>query len=67
MDYSKHGGAVLLGLKGAVIKTHGSSKAETVRNTMGQIHQIIASGLIQQTIDYFDTPADQTNADNTEK
>lgn len=67
MDYSKHGGAVLLGLKGAVIKTHGSSKAETVRNTMGQIHQIIASGLIQQTIDYFDTSADQTNADNTEK
>lgn len=68
MDYSKHGGAVLLGLKGAVIKTHGSSKAETVRNTMSQIHQIVESGLIQQTIDYFEHErAEKAADDQTEK
>ncbi|GEK28098.1 phosphate acyltransferase PlsX [Furfurilactobacillus siliginis] len=64
MDYSKHGGAVLLGLKGAVVKTHGSAKAETVRNTMGQIHQIVASGLIAKTVAYFeDAKATTTDAE----
>lgn len=31
MDYHKYGGAVLLGLKKPVIKSHGSSKAKTIR------------------------------------
>lgn len=65
MDYSKHGGAVLLGLKGAVVKTHGSAKAETVRNTMGQIHQIVTSGLIEKTVTYFEDA--QTAATDAEK
>lgn len=30
LDYHKHGGAVLLGLKKVVIKSHGSSKAKTI-------------------------------------
>lgn len=52
MDYSKHGGAVLLGLNAPVVKTHGSSKAETVSNTMAQIKVILASGLVEQLKDY---------------
>ncbi|MGV0167372.1 phosphate acyltransferase PlsX [Furfurilactobacillus sp. WILCCON 0119] len=67
MDYSKHGGAVLLGLKGAVVKTHGSSKAETVRNTMGQIHQIVASGLIEQTVTYFEQDAAKATTTDGDK
>lgn len=46
MDYSKHGGAVLLGLSAPVIKTHGSSKRETVKNTFTQIETIINSNLV---------------------
>ena len=52
MDYSKHGGAVLLGLNAPVVKTHGSSKAETVSNTMAQIKVILASGLVEQLKNY---------------
>ncbi|MDM7517081.1 phosphate acyltransferase PlsX [Lentilactobacillus sp. TOM.63] len=46
MDYSQYGGAVLLGVKAPVVKTHGSSKAPTVKNTIGQIREIIDSRMI---------------------
>ena len=35
-DASEYGGAPLLGLKGLVVKTHGSSKAKEVSNTLAQ-------------------------------
>lgn len=35
-DYSQYGGAPLLGLKGLVVKTHGSSKANEIRNSIIQ-------------------------------
>ena len=33
-DSSSYGGAPLLGLRGLVVKTHGSSKAQEFRNTL---------------------------------
>lgn len=33
-DYSEYGGAPILGVKGAVVKMHGSSKANAVKNTI---------------------------------
>lgn len=36
MDASKYGGAPMLGLKGLVVKTHGSSKGEEVKNSILQ-------------------------------
>lgn len=33
-DYSEYGGAPILGVKGAVVKMHGSSKAQAVKNTI---------------------------------
>jgi len=33
-DYSEYGGAPILGVKGAVVKMHGSSNANAVRNTI---------------------------------
>lgn len=33
-DYSEYGGAPLLGIRGAVVKMHGSSNAKSVRNTI---------------------------------
>lgn len=38
-DASEHGGAPLLGLKGLVVKTHGSAKAGEVRNAIFQCVQ----------------------------
>ena len=35
-DASEYGGAPLLGLNGLVVKTHGSSKAKEVSNTLIQ-------------------------------
>lgn len=35
-DTSEHGGAPLLGLKGLVVKTHGSSKAQEIKNSIFQ-------------------------------
>lgn len=35
-DYSRYGGAPLLGLKGLVVKTHGSSKSNEIRNSIIQ-------------------------------
>ena len=35
-DASQYGGAPLLGLKGLVVKTHGSSKAKEVKNSIIQ-------------------------------
>ena len=35
-DPSQYGGAPLLGLKGLVVKTHGSSKANEVKNSIIQ-------------------------------
>ncbi|MFC6208024.1 phosphate acyltransferase PlsX [Levilactobacillus tongjiangensis] len=59
MDYSQYGGAVLLGLKAPVVKTHGSTKAPTVKNTIGQIRELLASHSADQLVTYF--------ADHTEQ
>jgi glycerol-3-phosphate acyltransferase PlsX len=58
MDYSKYGGAVLLGVKAPVVKTHGSSKAPTVKNTIGQIREIIDSHMIADLNTYLTDHAD---------
>ncbi len=34
MDYSEYGGAPILGVRGAVIKVHGSSKANAVKSAI---------------------------------
>lgn len=38
-DISAHGGAPLLGLKGLVVKTHGSASAEQIKNALFQCEQ----------------------------
>lgn len=53
MGTSTYGGAVLLGLKAPVVKTHGSSKADAVKNTISQIHEMLMSQVINETVDHF--------------
>lgn len=54
MDYSKHGGAVLFGLKAPVIKAHGSSKEEAVYATIKQIHTILESRVVEKLVAHFE-------------
>lgn len=51
---ASNGGAVLLGVKAPVIKTHGSSKAEAVYYTVGQIRTMLQKQTIQQMIQYLE-------------
>lgn len=46
LDYSKYGGAVLLGIEKVVVKSHGSSKAESICASVLQAKEAAASGLV---------------------
>ncbi|OYD06444.1 phosphate acyltransferase PlsX [Paludifilum halophilum] len=48
IDYKEHGGAPLLGLKGPVIKAHGSSDARAVYNAVRQARLFVEQGVISQ-------------------
>ena len=46
MDYSQHGGAVVIGVNAPVVKTHGSAGPDAVANTMKQIHTMLEADLV---------------------
>ena len=46
LDYSKYGGAVLLGIEKPIVKAHGSSKAESVCAAVLQVRDAAQSGLV---------------------
>lgn len=48
MDYNDNGGAVLLGLEKVVIKSHGSSKAKAIKNSILQAKDMIEKGVIEK-------------------
>lgn len=48
MDYNKNGGAVLLGLEKIVIKSHGSSKAETIKNSILQAYELDKENILEK-------------------
>lgn len=54
LDYSKHGGSVLLGLKAPVIKTHGSTEKESVYYTIRQIHEMLSSNVVTNVVEHFE-------------
>ena len=43
MDYSEYGGAALFGLKGTVVKAHGSSNANAVYHAIRQAHTMASN------------------------
>ncbi|PHV71110.1 phosphate--acyl-ACP acyltransferase [Sporanaerobium hydrogeniformans] len=47
-SYSTKGGAPFLGVKGLVVKTHGSSKAQEIYSTIFQTEGFIREGLIEK-------------------
>lgn len=48
MDYNEKGGAVLLGLKKIVIKSHGSSKSKSICASILQAKQMVESKVIEK-------------------
>ena len=53
LDYNKKGGAVLLGMDKIIVKAHGSSKAEAMKNAIFQAYNAAAmnvSGKIKENI-----------------
>ena len=47
MDYNDNGGAILLGLEKVVVKSHGSSKAKAIKNSILQAKLTIDSNVIK--------------------
>ncbi|MNG33229.1 Phosphate acyltransferase [compost metagenome] len=43
MDYKEHGGALLLGVNGLVVKGHGSSDAKAIKNAIRQTRNALIS------------------------
>ncbi|MDD2591378.1 MAG: phosphate acyltransferase PlsX [Erysipelotrichaceae bacterium] len=46
LDYSRYGGAVLIGLEKPVVKAHGSSNAKAIYNALIRLHVIIKNDTI---------------------
>jgi len=51
MDYSEHGGALLLGVNGGVIKAHGSSDAKTIESTIRQAREFVKRSVVENIKD----------------
>ncbi|MGY3765540.1 phosphate acyltransferase PlsX [Vagococcus vulneris] len=54
MDYSNHGGAVLFGLKGPVVKCHGSADAKAVSAAIRQINDMQETAVINELTTFFE-------------
>jgi glycerol-3-phosphate acyltransferase PlsX len=52
-EYSRYGGAVLLGLKAPVVKTHGTASPEAVYYTIQQIRDMLAHHVVEDVVTYF--------------
>jgi glycerol-3-phosphate acyltransferase PlsX len=52
MDYTEYGGAPLLGIKGAVVKAHGSSNGKAMMNAIRYAEKYINSGVIEKIQEY---------------
>lgn len=62
MDYNEVGGALLLGVKGCMVKAHGSSKAYAFFNAIGQAYRMI-EGKVVETIEEHMQNASQEEQD----
>lgn len=46
LDYNQHGGAPLLGVEGAVVKAHGSSGSEAIKNAVRQAREMLEGDVV---------------------
>ncbi|MEE0248623.1 phosphate acyltransferase PlsX [Peptacetobacter hiranonis] len=53
MDYSEYGGAPLLGVKGGVIKAHGSSDAKAIKNAVRQAIKFAEGNVVEDIKEFI--------------
>ena len=63
-DATEYGGAPMLGLKGLVVKTHGSSKAKEVRNSILQCRKFKEQKINDRILETFSRTEASTDTDN---
>jgi glycerol-3-phosphate acyltransferase PlsX len=51
MDYTEYGGAALLGIKGALVKAHGSSNAKAIKNAIKYGKKYVNSKVIETILE----------------
>ena len=61
LDTSKAGGAILLGVKAPVIKTHGSADSEAIKYAIFQARSVVQGQVISKITDYYQQESDQEN------
>lgn len=54
LDYSELGGAILVGVKAPVMKTHGSTDAHAVLQTLIQTRKILEDRVVENLVEFFD-------------
>lgn len=67
LDYSEYGGAVVIGVKAPVVKTHGSSSAYEVAQTLKQIQKISDADLTNKVEAYVKTHKDELSSKSEKK
>ena len=53
LDYSEYGGAPFLGVKGGVIKAHGSSDAKAIKNAINQAIHFVNGNVVEDIESYL--------------
>ena len=67
LDFDKYGGALLFGLKKPVVKSHGSSKPESIANSIANVCAIYRGKLIpavEELLENADLNSMAVNADD---
>lgn len=54
IDHSEYGGALLAGLNGISVVSHGRSNAKAIKNAVGLASHLARSGFVQHTKEYFE-------------
>ncbi|MDF2674145.1 MAG: plsX [Clostridiales bacterium] len=60
-DYTEHGGAILLGVNGPVIKAHGSSNSKAMKNAVRQAVLCIEGGVVESIRNEIETNENNNN------
>lgn len=67
MDYTEYGGALMLGVNGGVIKAHGSSNANAIKNAIRQARTFTQGGVVEKIKAELAAVAEKEAADRAEK
>jgi glycerol-3-phosphate acyltransferase PlsX len=59
LDHSEYGGALLIGLKGIPIVSHGRSNSKAIKNAIKLASKLAETDFIQQSSDYFERKKDE--------